>query len=76
MTTETIIGRRVRLKGAYLDEAETEPVVGTIEDVIELRPGTSVGARGLAYVVMFDHNEPMLPPGGEFTADRLELIGV
>jgi hypothetical protein len=27
-----------------------------------------------AFVVMFDHDEPMLPPGGEFTADRLTPI--
>jgi hypothetical protein len=61
------IGARVTLKDAYLDEAQTRPVTGTVEDMFR-RPDWG---NATAHVVMFDHDEPMMPPGGEFTADRL-----
>jgi len=59
----TTIGDRVAIKDAYLDEALTTPVTGTVEDMYR-RPV-------MAYVVMFDHDKPRLPPGGEFTGNRL-----
>lgn len=65
------IGDKVQVKDAYLDEAMTRPVVGTVEDVFRR---DDWGGR-LAFVVMFDHSEPMMPPGGEFPADRLQRVG-
>ena len=61
------VGDRVWLRGAYLDEACTLPVVGTVGDMFA-RPDWG-GA--IAHVVMFEHDVPGLPPGGAFTADRL-----
>jgi hypothetical protein len=61
------IGGRIRLKDAFLDEALTRPVIGTVEDVYR-RPDWG---NQVAYVVMFDHDEPRMPPGGEFTANLL-----
>lgn len=61
------VGSRVRVKGAYLDEALTVPVVGTVKDVF---PRPDWGGQD-AFVVMFDHGDPGLPPGGEFPAHRL-----
>ncbi len=70
MTNTLTVGTRVRVKDAYLDEELTRPVVGVIGDVFS-RPDWN-GAD--AYVVMFDHDDPRLPPGGEFTADRLGAV--
>jgi len=69
MTTMTI-GTRVKVKDAYLDEAMTRPVTGTVEDIYQ-RPDWR---NAMAYVVMFDHDEPRMPPGGEFTADVLDTL--
>ncbi len=60
-------GTRVRICGTYLDEALTQPLEGTVADVF---PDPDRGG-GLAYVVMFDHDDTRLPPGGEFSLDRL-----
>lgn len=65
------VGTRVSVKGAYLDEALTRPVLGTVRDAFP-RPDWG----GLtAYAVMFEHDEPFFPPGGEFTAEMLEVLG-
>jgi hypothetical protein len=61
------VGDRVRVLDAFLDEDCSRPVVGTVEDVCQ-RPDWS---QTVAFVVMFEHDDPMLPPGGEFTGDRL-----
>lgn len=66
MSTLTL-GTRVRLKDRYLDEAMARPVTGTIRDMFR-RPDWG---NAMAFVVMVDHDLPMLPPGGEFTADCL-----
>jgi hypothetical protein len=52
----------------YLDEACTRPVYGTVGDVYQ---GTDGFMR---FVVMFEHNEPMMPPGGEFVGQHLEFL--
>ncbi len=65
----------MRLRDAYLDEAQTRPVTGTVKDAF-LRDSFLRDWRCvLVYCVMFDHGDPGLPPGGEFTADRLEFDG-
>lgn len=64
------VGTRVRVKDTYLDQGLTRPLVGTVKDVFsypDYRNGTDV------YVVMFDHDDPTLPPGGEFSRNRLEV---
>ena len=61
------IGDRVRMLGAFLDEDWTIPVVGTVQGV--LVPPDS--REPIMFVVRFEHDDPWLPPGGEFTADRL-----
>lgn len=66
---ELAVGTRVTLRDAYLDEERSRPVTGTVEDVF--RRDDWGGAT--AYVVMFDHREPMLPPGGEFPPARLAV---
>jgi hypothetical protein len=70
------IGTRVSVRGAFLDEAMTEPVTGTIEDVLANGyPDENGHFDGLRrYVVMFDHTDPRLSPGGEFTAERLQPL--
>jgi len=65
--TALTIGTRVRLKNAYLDDALTQPVTGTVRDIFPRPDWGNV----MAYCVIFDHDEPMLPPGGEFSANRL-----
>jgi hypothetical protein len=52
-------------RGATVHVKNT-PYSGTVEDVFE-RPDWGE----LAYVVMFDHDDPSLPPGGEFSAGML-----
>jgi len=64
-------GTRVRVKDIYLDEGLTRPLVGTVADVFS-HPDYRNG--GDVYVVLFDHDEPALPPGGEFSVDRLEQV--
>lgn len=67
-TSSLAVGDRVRLRDTFLDEECTRPVTGTIADVFsypDYRHGTDV------FVVMFDHDDPGLPPGGEFSANRL-----
>jgi hypothetical protein len=59
-------GTRVRIRDTYLDEAMTEPLLGTIEDVF-WRPDW----QAFAFVVMFDHGDDRLSPGGEFSGNRL-----
>jgi len=64
-----VIGDRVRLRDAFLDDACRVPVVGTVEGV-----GVQhVPERQVVFVVMFEHDDPSRSPGGEFTADRLEV---
>ena len=58
------VGTQVRLKDTYLDQACTTPVTGEIKDTIFYN-------GSLKYVVMFHHQNPSLPFGGEFTADQL-----
>lgn len=57
------VGDRVQVIGAYLDERLTLPVLGEVSAM-----------HGRVFVVMFEHTDPSLPPGGEFTGDRLELV--
>jgi hypothetical protein len=65
---ELKIGTAVRLKDAYYDEACTIPISGTVEDILDY--------GGLnRFVVMFNRDEPLLPPGGEFSVDQLVLVG-
>jgi hypothetical protein len=64
------VGMRVKLKDAYLDEAMTRPVTGTIKDMF---PRPDWGGA-IAHVVMFDHDDPTKPPGGEFTGDCLAAL--
>lgn len=62
MSTTLAVGSRVRVKDTYLDEERTEPFVGTVR-----------GKIGAFYIVIFDHTDRWLPPGGEFDPARLEL---
>ena len=61
------IGTHVRLKDAYLDDELTKPVTGMVRGMFR-RPDWG---NEDALCVMFDHDDPMLPPGGEFSAGRL-----
>lgn len=60
------IGTRVAIRDTYLDEALTRPLVGTIRDRLYRDDWGAI-----SFVVMFDHDNRMLPPGGEFQAHRL-----
>lgn len=65
---QVTVGTRVLVRDAYLDEEMTKPVFGTIEDVFsspEYYSGQDV------FVVMFEHDHPGLPPGGEFSSNML-----
>ena len=59
-------GSRVVLRDAFLDEAMTRPVIGIVEYVFHRSDWEDA-----AFVVMFDHDDPLLPRGGEFSASRL-----
>lgn len=61
-----MVGNRVAIKNAYLDEACTMPVVGTVEGM-SWRPDW----QQYAYVVIFEHEGPG-PFGGEFSLSCLE----
>jgi len=71
MSERLRIGTCVQLRDRFLDEAGTRPVVGRIEDVF-VRPDW--GGR-LAYAVLFEHDDPRFPGGGEFGASWLRPIG-
>ncbi|MEX2613027.1 MAG: hypothetical protein WD380_05575 [Gaiellaceae bacterium] len=58
-----------RLEVDDVVRVRSEGYVGTVRDVIG-RPDWGE----LAYVVMFDHDDPGLPPGGEFTRQALSLV--
>jgi hypothetical protein len=57
---------RERLEVGDVVRVRDAGYVGTVHDVIG-RPDWGE----LAYVVMFDHDDPGLPPGGEFTRHAL-----
>jgi hypothetical protein len=70
-----LLGRRVYVRDAYLDAGRTKPLAGTIEDVLERGYPDETGRfDGVPrFVVMFDHGDPRMPPGGEFSFNRLKL---
>lgn len=68
------VGSTVRIKGTYANPSCTIPVTGTITDILDW-------GDGQRFVVWFDEtavkagleNGMMgVPPGGEFSPDRLE----
>ncbi len=73
-TSRFTVGTRVRLKDTYLDEALTQPVTGTVRDIQHPDWNNPATYPVTTYVVMFDHEDPSLPPGGEFSARTLEAL--
>jgi hypothetical protein len=75
LNTPLRIGDRVRLRDSYLDPEMTRPVTGVVCDVFD-RPdwGERWGQTVAAHAVLFDHDDPGFPPGGEFSYGALELI--